>query len=298
MLEAARLALCEVGVLGAGERMPPYSLRMSGNLVFLAYFDPTRFYAIKVGAQSDLRREYEGLREGHRLLPEGVPKPLALSRHRGFPTLVTEGLTYRPLGPVSLERRDAMLADQIARFFVACRRAFATRPAQPASERLRAANDEAGGLLPAADWQRYCERVAAEADALPPVLQHGDFYVHNLGVRENALIVLDWEEFGLESLPGLDVALLLLTLDYFDVRKMWADTREGGRYRWILDAGCDGSGVPQATLFRLLPGYLALAARNKHVLGYGDTFATAVRRALPDALAVAADVPYAAAGSR
>ena len=53
MLEAARRALCEVGVLRNDERMPPFSVRMSGNLVFLVYPRGDPFYAVKVGTQSD-----------------------------------------------------------------------------------------------------------------------------------------------------------------------------------------------------------------------------------------------------
>jgi hypothetical protein len=57
---------------------------MSGNLVFLVYPTGGAFYMVKVGLQSDLRREYDGFSAGHAAFPEGVPKPLAFSRHRCF----------------------------------------------------------------------------------------------------------------------------------------------------------------------------------------------------------------------
>ena len=102
MLEAARCALCEVGVLQANDPMPPFTVRMSGNLNFLAYPPGGDFYLVKIGLQNDLRREFEGFSAGHAAFPHGVPRPLALSRHRSFPTLVTTGIPLTPLGPLSM----------------------------------------------------------------------------------------------------------------------------------------------------------------------------------------------------
>jgi hypothetical protein len=287
MLEAARRALCEVGILGNDERMPPFSVRTSGNLVFLVYPRGDPFFAVKVGTQSDLRREYEGLVTGHGLFPSGVPKALALSRHRAFPTLVMEGIPYEPLGAVQLQTFDPHLADRFAHFFATCREALSRKVSIQASKRIAEANRALAYPVPGPEWARYCAGVASEADRLPPVRQHGDFYVHNLGVYRDALIVLDWEEFGLESLPGLDVAILLLSLNHFSTRQIWERTRPGGAHAWILDAGCRGCDVPPATLFRLMPAYIALSARVKHDLGYGNEFTERARRALPEAIELA-----------
>jgi hypothetical protein len=287
MLEAARRALCEVGILRNDERMPPFSVRMSGNLVFLVYPGGDQFYAVKVGTQTDLRLEHEGLVVGHGLFPFGVPKALALSRHRAFPTLVMEGIPYKPLGAGQLQTFDPFLADRIAHFFATCRKALSADVSIQASKRIVAANRALDCPIPETEWARYCAGVASEADRLPPVRQHGDFYVHNLGVYRDALIVLDWEEFGLESLPGLDVAILLLSLNHFSTRQIWDRTQTGGSHAWILDAGCRGCDVPSATLFRLMPAYIALSARVKHDLGYGQEFTDRARRALPEAIEVA-----------
>ena len=287
MLEAARRALCELGILANDERMPPFSVRMSGNLVFLVYPRGDPFYAVKVGTQTDLRLEYEGLVAGHGLFPSGVPKALALSRHRSFPTLVMEGIPYKPLGAAQLQTFDPYLADRFAHFFATCREELSGDVSIQASKRIAEANHALNCPIPEAEWVRYCAGVANEADRLLPVRQHGDFYVHNLGVYRNALIVLDWEEFGLESLPGLDVAILLLSLNQFSTRQIWERTRPDGAHAWILDAGCRGCDVPPATLFRLMPAYIALSARVKHDLGYGNEFTERARRALPEAMEVA-----------
>ena len=103
MLEAAREALCGAGVLRASDPMPPFTVRISGNLVFLVYPPGRDFYLVKVGLLSDLRREYDGFSTGHAAFPKGVPKPLALSRNRSFPTLVTLGIPFAPLGPRSMQ---------------------------------------------------------------------------------------------------------------------------------------------------------------------------------------------------
>ena len=61
MLTAARQALLELGVLSAGDPLPAFTARMSGNLVLLFYLDDARFYLVKVAIQIPLDREYLGL---------------------------------------------------------------------------------------------------------------------------------------------------------------------------------------------------------------------------------------------
>jgi hypothetical protein len=284
MLEAARLALCEIGILAKDERMPPFSVRMSGNLVFLVYPGGTRFYAVKVGTQSDLRREHDGLLAGHALFPQGVPKLLAWSHHRTFATLVSTGIDYLPLGAGQMWQGSPRLAALLEHFWSTCRGSLPAEAPIAASRRIESANRGLGFPIPEATWSRYCDSIAGEADGLSPVRQHGDFYVHNLGVRDDALVVLDWEDFGLESLPGLDLALLLLSLNDFSTDRLLENTRRGGAHTWILEAGCRGCAVVPATFVRLLPAYIALSSRMKHDLGYGDIFIERARSSLPEAI--------------
>src|SRR5215471_12555636 len=217
MLEAAREALCGAGVLRSDDAMPPFTVRMSGNLVFLVYPPGRDFYLVKIGLHSDLKREYEGFSEGYAAFPEGVPKPLALSQYRSLPTLVTSGVPFAPLGPLPMQTPSPLLERAMAHYFATATRAFRADDRRPHSQRIRNAFESLSSEVPSDSWTGYIEELVDEVDHLPATRQHGDFYPNNLGLHGDALVVLDWEDFGLACLPGFDLALLLLSLNAFSI---------------------------------------------------------------------------------
>lgn len=283
MLEAARGALCEVGVLRANDPMPPFTVRMSGNLNFLVYPPGGEFYLVKVGLQNDLSREFQGFTAGHAAFPKGVPRPLALSRQRSFPTLVTTGIPLAPLGPLSMRAPAKALRRSLADFFARSSIAFRVDGVEAHSQRIRQALDRLPEALKASG-QRYIEAIATDADRLPSVRQHGDFSVNNLGLHDGVLVILDWEDYGRERLIGYDLALLLLSLNGFSVTRVRTNTRDGAEHAWILRAGSEGTGIPPDLFIRLLPAYLALTVRMKTEAGYGQALQSRAVKALTAAL--------------
>jgi hypothetical protein len=285
VIEAARQALCEIGALGAAERMPPFSVRMSGNLVFLVYPKGSKFYLVKVGLQTDLVSEFEGFRAGHAAFPDGVPEPLALSRHRSFPTLVATGLWFQPLGTRRMRTAEPAVERGLSAYFRTATASFRAPPPAPHSVRIREGFARLAPAISNSAASRYVNTIAHTADALPAIRQHGDFYVDNLGISRNALVILDWEDFGRECLPGFDLALLLLSLNEFSIERLRANTRDRGAHAWIMRIGCDGIGLSAHRFFELLPAYLALLAAMKSQLGYGKAFTARALAALREALA-------------
>jgi hypothetical protein len=245
---------------------------MSANLVVMVHPRGRRLFLVKVGVQTDLREEFDGLRAGHATFPQGVPRPLALSIHRSFPTLVVEGIDFVPLAARAFTLPTARLRTGIATFFATAHAAFA-RDVPPAhAARVRDALAALGGAVAQDVAARYAEAVASTLDALPAIAQHGDFYPGNLGLRDTGLVVLDWEDFGREWLPGFDAALLLLSLNDFDVLALHASLAPCARHAWIGAALHAGTGIEPRTLLALLPAYLALLLRMKVPLGYGEAF--------------------------
>jgi hypothetical protein len=286
VLEAARLALCAAGVLARESRMPPFTARMSGDLVILAYPDGDAFYMVKVGLRSDFQREAKGLRLGHQAFPESVPQVLDVSVQRSFPALVTTGIAFEPLGAPAMRDAIPWLANELRRYFAVSTRAFHCDEPRSHASRIREAFAASWARSLDADCERYLDEVSADADSLPAVSQHGDFYLENLGVRGQRLVILDWEDFGRECLPGFDLAQLLLSLNAFDVGRMHEHVRPGGQHAWLLAAGCEGAGLSTALFMRLVPAYLALLGSMKSQLGYGDAFTSRTLCALHTALSM------------
>ena len=286
MLEAARLALCDVGVLKADEPMPPFTVRMTGNMSFLVYHPRGDFHLVKIGLHNDLQREFDGFSAGHAALPRGVPRPLALARHRSFPTLVTTGIPLIPLGALSMRAPSREVRKAFADYFSSTSVAFRVDQVVEPGQRLREAL--AGSPVPrSASVDRYLELIGPHIDALSAVRQHGDFYLNNLGMRGDALIVLDWEDYGRTSVPGYDLALLLLSLNDFSPTRLRENTRVGAVHEWILRAGTTETGLDPDLFIRLLPVYLMVTARIKTGMGYGEAVRARALGALPEALHLA-----------
>jgi len=284
MLDVAREALCGVGVLRTSDPMPPFTVRMSGNLVFLVYPPGRDFYLVKVGLQGDLQREYDGFCAGHAAFPRGVPKPLALSRHRSFSTLVTLGIPFAPLGPRSMRTPSPLLERALTHYFATAATTFRAETGTSHSQLIKAAFASLPANVSRDSWASYVEHLGREVDELPMVRQHGDFYSNNLGLHGDALVVLDWEDFGLACLPGFDLALLLLSLNAFSPAAIRSNTTGGAPHSWILRAGTQGTGLTTDQFFRLMPAYLAITARNKTGRGYDVKLGEWVIRGLIDAL--------------
>jgi len=287
MREAARRALCEVGIIGDDEPMPPSILRISGNLTFLVYPPGKAFYLVKVGLENDLAREYEGLAVGHAMLPQSVPRPFKLSVHHSLPTLVAAGMPFTPLGTLDMRAPRAALQRGLAEFLGAAQASLRVEPVEPHSQRLR----EAFERLPT-NWtvasRRYVDAIATAVDRLPAVRQHGDFSVSNLGLHGTTLVVVDWEDFGRALLPGYDIALLLCSLNDFSAARIRTNTAAGAPHAWIAQLASEATGVSRAMLLELLPAYFVLMAAMKTERAYGGSLHArildALAESLPDAL--------------
>ena len=270
--------------------MPPFTVRMSGNLSFLVYPPRGEFYLVKLGLQNDLSREFEGFSAGHAAFPQGVPRPLALSCHRSFPTLVTTGIPLTPLGPLDMRAPQRNVRESLADFLAKTSVAFRVEQGIAHSQRIREAFEE----LPAAlqsPLEHYLRVIGPELDLLPAVMQHGDFYLNNLGMHGDALVVLDWEDYGRACIPGYDLALLLLSLNGFSPARLRDNTRDPAAHAWILQVGAAGTGVDPVLFVRLLPAYLAITARIKAGMGYAKALRAQAIGALPEALSLAG-APY------
>ena len=133
-------------------------------------------------------------------------------------------------------------------------------------------------------WTRYVDAVAEEVDLVAAVRQHSDFYVNNVGMRDETLVILDWEDFSRKYLPGFDLALPLLSLNEFSPSRIRANTSRCGPYSWILSAGLARMEFSHSLLFRLLPTYLTLVASMKVELGYSQALPARAAAAVPQAI--------------
>lgn len=272
MLAAAREALIQHGVLAPAQELPPYFARLAGNLVLamLVYLKDGSFYAVKVAVQGGLDREYRGLSMAHAAMPLNVPRPVGLTSHRSFPVLVICGIRHKTLASI----RGAMRVFEsgINKFIATSARAFVVQQSETSID-LREAIEYTSKLVTWPDWDAYWNRIAPDVEALPCICQHGDLAVNNIGVAGGELIFFDWEDFGHVDLPGFDLAVLLLSLNDFDMQRLIGRLQAPCMELRLVQNSCACLGMTTDLFLTLFPAYLSLFARMKGMLGYAPEVA-------------------------
>jgi aminoglycoside phosphotransferase (APT) family kinase protein len=270
MLTAAREALVQHGVLRPDEDLPPFHGRFAANLVLgmLVHLNDGSFYLVKVAAAGSLEREYFGLSMAHAAMPRNTPRPLGLSTHDSFPVLVVSGIRHSAVAPlnggVDVQRFEAGLNKLLEISPVH----FRVPPDEQGACDLREALERASRHVCWPDWQDYRARVAPEIAALPRVYQHGDLSLNNIGVADGELIFFDWEDFGLVDVPGLDLAIVLLSLHDFDAVALMRQLSTQSLEQRLMQSGSARLGMAVQTFLLLFPAYLSLFASMKAMRGY------------------------------
>jgi hypothetical protein len=112
-----------------------------------------------------------------------------------------------------------------------------------------------------------------------PSPQHGDFWPGNVVIDGGRPVILDFEQFGLVTVPMYDVFHFLRTSSDIRLRsarrKAWtpwirrliAETAEGVFMRGVIDAEAQMAGVPYRSLPGLLTYYVLEIARRYHRRG-------------------------------
>ena len=96
---------------------------------------------------------------------------------------------------------------------------------------------------------------------LPPMAQHGDLVLNNLGKsRAGDLVIFDWEDFGAVSVPGLDLFTLELALAG-DVHLLLAGRRQPAAPLGRLVQRCCAAMGLELDVYRRLAPFYALVFR-------------------------------------
>jgi hypothetical protein len=94
------------------------------------------------------------------------------------------------------------------------------------------------------------------AQALPDMPQHGDLVLNNVGVcSPHRIVLFDWEDFGVSSLPGLDLFTFELSLADDPARLLEMRQDEMASVRRHKVAACRAIGIDIGDFHALTPVY-------------------------------------------
>jgi hypothetical protein len=262
------------GVLVA-ERLIPPDARIDCNVLFARRYlvqvvrGRALAFTVKVAPEGGLRPEYDALVRVAPVLPDRVPRPLV------FPVLppplelaVFEGIEHRALDRTRLPALAEPLADALADLARAGRESLSA-PLGEGGPAARFGISEAE-----AAESGMAARLAACApllEALPPVLQHGDLALNNLGLAPRGVVIFDWEDFGEVTAPGYDLCVLICSAVDFDPETMTAlIARRGPDWLTTIVARyCAAAGLRVEDFFRMVPLHLLAFLQLKRRHGYG-----------------------------
>jgi ubiquinone/menaquinone biosynthesis C-methylase UbiE len=249
------------------------------------FVDQRLAYNVKV-SEKNLAAEYGALAQARKALGEHAPEPLLLtdSNHanilvcRGISSFSTHAIDRKTLDFLNLYMRSAsehFSAPGTGENLVASVRAIARKYA-----------NETGilGLEKLIGDRQY-----AILRGLKPVKQHGDLGAGNLRWAGSRLVLFDWEDFGIITVPGFDLYLLISSLHGFSVKRSnsWFERNRTHIGRLV----CETVGIELPEFLALGPLYLMLFFHLKYELGYGQSIVDVVRSEL---LAAEAEVESAA----
>lgn len=162
----------------------------------------------------DLASEAARCRQSHERFPQHTAQFLGYAKQHSLNVLATRAVNFHPVS--GLMMLGAKSADQVHAGLEGLFRRMSTCTADSGDhkhentwfEDLRKYFD-GHALQPAVGMG--LQRLGQALQTLPPIPQHGDLVLNNLGLRpDRELVVFDWEDYDAVALPGLD----LFTLDY------------------------------------------------------------------------------------
>jgi len=212
LIDLARELLAEIGLLPPGSQ-PRINISFSRGTALGAqiYLNAEDFVYVKASEFERLEGEYEASRQAWAHYPNLLPEPLAFRSRHGWDIVVTRGVRSGPLGREHLD--SAALSGALLNYFSRSAQITTVAPRQSHPELLADLREDpstapwAGKVLDALPRD-----VVAMVGALPHRPQHCDFTRNNVGVVGDGIVIFDWEDFGQQSLPGLDLCTFVLSL--------------------------------------------------------------------------------------
>jgi hypothetical protein len=263
-------ALAKLELLKRG--LPPrfhIGLTLGDSFWVHAFIDNRRFLHLKVSNLISLEKEVRVYEKAWKTFRDFMPRPLAYCVQNGWEIFVSEGVEHRPLlgSRLLTEGGSEKTAREICRFFQVSQTGARGKPCSHV-DLLRDLEAHFKDSEFAPVVARWCStRGVRELEQIGSVLQHSDFVANNIAVARSGLVVFDWEDYGKNRLPGLDLCTLIVSTLHVDE----ADTllRMDGP---MLRSACAALGIDVPQFRRLVPLYLLSFLHLK------GNYATEVRR--------------------
>lgn len=267
MLDAVLTQMSEMGLLRDPDRAKCNIFVRLDNVLANVFADEGQYYYLRIAQAYDLEGEYRIAQSVAGLAGRFVPQPLAFFRVGRISCIVVEGVDFRVVTRATLMNADSgePVIRELLEYlqYVGPKRTDPSARAQVAELRV-AMNERYRGTDNEALWAKVLAQTDLVSLAeLPSQPQHGDFVPNNFGLRDDRLVIFDWEDYGRIDVPGFDLAVLLGSVVDFEPRKLRTirddllRNAERTAVRWFPMA-CRAAGIEAGAVLRALPFHLSL----------------------------------------
>ncbi|HQR40299.1 MAG TPA: phosphotransferase, partial [Blastocatellia bacterium] len=213
MLDAVLTQMSEMGLLRDPDRAKCNIFVRLDNVLANVFADEGQYYYLRIAQAYDLEGEYRIAQSVAGLAGRFVPQPLAFFRVGRISCIVVEGVDFRVVTRATLMNADSgePVIRELLEYlqYVGPKRTDPSARAQVAELRV-AMNERYRGTDNEALWAKVLAQTDLVSLAeLPSQPQHGDFVPNNFGLRDDRLVIFDWEDYGRIDVPGFDLAVLL-----------------------------------------------------------------------------------------
>ena len=223
----------------------------------------------------DLQQEAQRCAAASECYPSLAPRFVGYARRDGIDVLVCRAVDYHALDPRQIRgpRASRSVFADLVGYFAAMRSARGPAGLGPASN--AEFFDNLGQYFASHPLASLARRwlghsTVQRATQLPPLPQHGDLALNNIGqTRLGAAVIFDWEDFGASCLPGLDLFTLELSMAGDAGRLLAGRARHADGAQHFVRCACDAMQLDVGDYESLAPVYALVFRYLKRNSGPG-----------------------------
>ena len=247
---------------------------INGEIVYFLFVENGDQFAVKVSKYKSLDREYKAAKVAFKILKNNVsvPEPLCCSDESGLSLMISRGIQFMPLTNSLANKYPDVFNAGLFEYIDKTKEYFKiNRPISTHSDMVVKMatyfNDSPISPL-LLEWLDLIGD--QKLNAIDHVKQHGDFGTTNVGISSNHLSVIDWEDYGKLTLPGIDVLTVCasyLGMEETKIERL-IDQRAPGNLNEIIMYFCNAYGIRYELFTELVPLYLTNFLYLKRKYGY------------------------------
>lgn len=274
MIKIIEEALNKYGLIGKQSRYS-YNVYRRGEIVYFLVVNNGAQFAVKVSKHKSFEGEFEATKEAFKAFNNcvSVPEPLFFSDEFGISLLISRGIRFTPITSVLSNRYLEVFKYGIYEYIDRSKEHFTnnltdeTHSAMVEKLRTYFYGTSISVLLP-----KWFDIVGEHTlNSFAHVKQHGDFVVTNVGISSKNLSVIDWEDYGKLTLPGIDV--LTICASYLGMEETKIERliyhKQPLNLSEIINYYCNVYGIRYELFKELAPLYFTSFLYLKKRYGYG-----------------------------